>query len=121
MKTRLSFRCESSYPEWVRALLVGFFSALHDFLKRPLLVLGTCLLLAFSNLVLDGTLFRLWSLDRERQQLLESSQNLKTDLSRIGAKIREAKEPSFVEREARDRLDLVSEGDLVFLFSDEEE
>jgi hypothetical protein len=36
-------------------------------------------------------------------------------------KLQKAKEPGFIEKEARDRFDLVSRGDLVFVFTDEQE
>ena len=35
-------------------------------------------------------------------------------------KIRNAKDPQFIEIQARDRFDLAGEGDLIFVFSDEE-
>ena len=34
-------------------------------------------------------------------------------------KIHEAQSPEFIERAARDQFDLVKEGDLVFVFSDD--
>ncbi len=104
----------------VRAVLFGFFSAVNDFLHRPWVVLWTCLAIAFVNLVLDGTLLRMWSLNRDFAQLEQSSKHLKTELASLDSKIRQATNPAFVEREARDRFDLVGEGDLVFVFTEEE-
>lgn len=104
----------------MRTVLFGFFSAVNDFLHRPWVVLWTCLGLAFVNLVLDGTLLRMWSLHREFDSLQTSSIALEQELKTLDLKIKQATDPAFVEREARDRFDLVGAGDLVFVFADEE-
>lgn len=104
----------------VRAVLFGFFAAVNDFLHRPWVVLWTCLGLAFANFVLDGTGLRMWSLQREFQHLSTESATLEREVAALNGKIRQATDPNFMEREARDRFDLVSEGDLVFVFADDE-
>lgn len=101
-------------------MLFGFFAAVNDFLHRPWVVLWTCLALAFVNVVLDGTLLRVWSLNRDAITLSASSSDLKTELASLNQRITQAKDPGYMEREARDRFDLVNEGDLVFVFADEE-
>lgn len=72
------------------------------------------------NLVLDGSLIRLWSLHRGHGQIQENIAALKAKNQEMKARLKRAKDPAFLEREARDRFDLVSEGDLVFVFSEEE-
>lgn len=62
----------------------------------------------------------MWSLNRDFAQLEQSSKQLKIELASLDSKIRQATNPAFVEREARDRFDLVGEGDLVFVFTEEE-
>ncbi len=101
-------------------MLFGFFAAVNDFLHRPWVVLWTCLALAFVNIVLDGTFLRLWSLNRDAVSISASSDELKNELAGLDEKILQAKDPGYMEREARDRFDLVSEGDLVFVFAGEE-
>jgi hypothetical protein len=108
------------YPVMVRTVLFGFFAAVNDFLHRPWVVLWTCLGLAFVNLVWDGTWLNMWSLHRDFEQLNSSSVSLQQELGALNRKLRQAGDPAFVEREARDRFDLVGEGDLVFVFADEE-
>jgi hypothetical protein len=104
----------------VRIALQGFFAALHDILHRPWVILWICLGLAFVNLVLDGTLLRMWSLNREFNELQVSSIQVAQDVDKLKARLKAAADPSFVEREARDRFDLVSKGDLVFVFAEDE-
>lgn len=101
-------------------MLFGFFAAINDFLHRPWIVLWSCVAVAFANLVLDGTLFRLWTLQREQVELKQNSITIEKEITKLAGQIKQAKDPVFWEREARDRFDLVNEGDLVFVFADEE-
>jgi cell division protein FtsB len=84
-------------------------------------VLWLCGLLIVSNVVLDGSLFHLWGLYRDRVQLTQELDLLKNRSIDLRAKLQKAKDPGFFEKEARDRFDLVSRGDLVFVFTDEQE
>lgn len=80
-----------------------------------------CLGLIVLNLVLDGSLFRLWSLHRDHTQLEAELVTLTQQNDKLKTQLKKAKDPAFLEREARDRFDLVNEGDLVFVFSEEAE
>jgi cell division protein FtsB len=71
------------------------------------------------NLVLDGSLFRLWSLHRDEIAIEHDIRDLKQQNVELKKRLAGAKDPAFLEREARDRFDLVSKGDLVFVFSEE--
>ncbi len=104
----------------MRNALFGFFAALNDFLHRPWVVFATCLAVAFMNLVFDGTLLRMWSLDRDLEQIERSSLQLRQDISGLEQKLKLAKDPAFLEREAREKFDLVAHGDLVFVFAEDE-
>lgn len=80
-----------------------------------------CLGLLVLNGVIDGSLFRLWSLHRDNVSIREKIVVLKDKNEEMKVRLKKAKDPAFLEREARDRFDLVSEGDLVFVFSEEED
>jgi len=84
-------------------------------------VLWLCGLLIVSNLLADGSLFHLWSLYRDSNGLNQEIDSLKVRSLDLRSKLQKAKEPGFFEKEARDRFDLVSRGDLVFVFTDEQE
>jgi cell division protein FtsB len=71
------------------------------------------------NLVLDGSLFRLWSLHRDYVNIEQDIHVLQTQNGELKQRLAKAKDPAFLEREARDRFDLVKEGDLVFVFTEE--
>ena len=78
-----------------------------------------CLTLLVLNLGIDGSLFRLWSLYSEHANILRNTSTIETQNRDLRARLQTARDPAFLEREARDRFDLVSEGDLVFVFSEE--
>ncbi|NJL26280.1 MAG: septum formation initiator family protein [Calothrix sp. SM1_5_4] len=105
----------------MRSLLVGFFRGLNHLLQAPLKVIWICCGLLGLNLVLDGSLFRLWSLHRDQITIQQNIESLRGQNEELKKRLQRAKDPAFLEREARDRFDLVSEGDLVFVFSEEEE
>src|SRR5258705_9278996 len=104
----------------VRRLLVGFFQSLNDLLHTPQKVIWICLGLVVLNLIIDGSLFRLWTLHRDYKSIQQNIVQLEQQNTKLKVQLAKAKDPAFLEREARDRFDLVSEGDLVFVFSEEE-
>lgn len=90
----------------------------REWLQHPARVLLLVGSLAFVAVLLDGTLFRLWSLDRDRDRLVERIESLKQSIRDKEDKLAESNRPEFIERQAREQLDLVRDGDLVFIFSD---
>jgi cell division protein FtsB len=105
----------------VRRLFVGFFRALSELLQHPSRVLWLCGLLIIINFVADGSLFRLINLYNDHVQLTEEIASLQTRSIELRSKLQKAKDPAFLEKEARDRFDLVGAGDLVFVFTDEQD
>lgn len=105
----------------MRSFLIGFFRGLSDLLQHPQKVIWICLGLLTLNLVLDGSLFRIWSLHRDAESIAASIETLQAQNVEMKKRLQRAKDPAFLEREARDRFDLVREGDLVFVFSEEED
>ncbi|MBX7232508.1 MAG: septum formation initiator family protein, partial [Bdellovibrionales bacterium] len=95
-------------------------STLRSFLNRPLGVFWICLFIISINLVLDGTLLRFWGLKKDFIQLQKDSVQLNQEINKMTTQIKRAHDPVFVEREARDRFNLVKEKDLVFVFTDDE-
>lgn len=103
----------------VRRILFGFYTSLGRLLQSPSHVLWLCLGLLLINCVLDGSFLRLWSLHRDQQYFLGEVTKLRDKNAKLRMMIQKASDPSFIEREARDRFDLVEEGDLVFVFSED--
>lgn len=52
--------------------------------------------------------------DTIQEQILKSKAQSKA----LDMQIKQAKDPSYIERQAKDKLDLVEEQDLIFVFSE---
>lgn len=96
----------------------AFLKSCRDLLQRPFAVLVIASIFAFGAVVLDGTLFRIWSLNRDHGRLEERLEALKKSVAEKEKRIIEANKPEFIERQVREQLDFVRDGDLVFVFSD---
>lgn len=100
-------------------MISKYASAGFQLLNQPLKVFWICAGICFASVILDGSFIRLWSLHREASSLEQRIEAAKAQKEEVIAKIKEAQQPAFIERQARDQLDLVKEGDLVFVFANE--
>lgn len=100
-------------------MISKYASAGIQLLNQPLKVFWICAAICFASVILDGSFIRLWSLHREASNLENKIEAAKGNAKQLAFKIQESQKSSFIERQARDQLDLVKEGDLVFVFADE--
>ena len=96
----------------------SFIYSCRELLQRPLAVLILSGIFAFGAVLLDGTLFRIWGLNRDRDRIEARLEALKLSVADKEKRIIEANRPEFIERQVREQLDFVRDGDLVFVFSD---
>lgn len=90
---------------------------MREFLEHPFKVGIAAVAIAFASLLTEGSLFNLWNLSVEKQRLVEKHQIVTKKNKELTDKILKAKNSSdFIGHEARERLDLVSEDELVFIF-----
>ena len=89
-----------------------------EFLSRPIQIFWICVTIGTLALLADKSLYRYFSLsDSEKQldlrlnQVAQASQLLKIQIEK-------ANRPEFIAREARDRLDLISDDEMVFIFNE---
>lgn len=90
----------------------------RNFLNKPGKVFFVCLFVAAASLFFNGTLWRIWGLRRDLGTIQNQIQTSKTFSKSLDMQIKQAKDPSFIERQAKDKLDMVNERDLVFVFSE---
>ena len=90
----------------------------RNLLNRPVKVFFLCVSVFIISLFFNGAIWRIWSLDRDLNTIQEQILNSVTLSKALDMQIKQAKNPSFIERHAKDKLDLVGEHDLVFVFSD---
>jgi cell division protein FtsB len=93
-------------------------SLLERVLNKPKTVFLLCFTLSLFSLLTDGT-FNSWlRLKLKETELVERIEVLRRESVVLDEKIKSAHDPKYLEREARERFDLVREEDLVFVFSE---
>lgn len=92
-------------------------SALQDLLNSPRKMLFLSGVLVFSALILDGTLFHLWKLYKNHDELQTKIETSKERTEILDVQIQKAKDPIYIQQQARDRFDFVAEDEIVFVFS----
>ena len=92
---------------------------LREWLQKPVVVFLCAFGVAFAAVLLDGTMFRIWSLNRDHTRLEERIEALKLSLEDKSHRVEEANKPEYIERQVREQLDFVRDGDLVFVFAND--
>jgi cell division protein FtsB len=92
---------------------------IQRFFQHPGQVFFLCLIFLLMTLIVKGTLLRLWNLHQEVVRIQADVLTAQEKIQKLDLAIARVKDPSYLERQARERLDLVSENDLVFLFPSE--
>lgn len=93
---------------------------LNRLLMSPRKIVFWCLIFALIGILLDGTLYQMWQLNSEKKNVEQKILDTKISINKLQKQIRMAHDPKFIEREARDRFDLVNKNDVVFQFNDDE-
>ena len=96
-----------------------FANGLRRFLNRPSRVGIFCCFIFIGSIFLNGNIWRLWSLHRDYDQINAEILQAQESNRTLQTQLKQAKDPAFIERQARDKLDLAGENDLVFVFSDQ--
>ena len=96
-------------------MAIGF----RRFLNSPSQVFLASVCVFLVSIVLNGNAFKLWGLHRDYDRITADISSTKLDIRSLAGQLRQAKDPTFIERQARDKLDLVGEHDLVFVFSEQ--
>ncbi len=91
------------------------------FLNQPLWVLVACVFFVTTHLSCNDTLARIWNLSLKQKQLTQRIKDLKEKNKLVVERLNKLSDPLFLEKEARNRLNLVGERDLVFIFSDNDQ
>lgn len=75
-----------------------------------------CLFVFVISLFINGALWRVWGLRRDLGTIQDQINAAQKQSSILDVQIKQAKDPVYIERRARDNLDLVGENDLIFVF-----
>ena len=90
--------------------------SLRKFLNDPRKVFLVCLFVFIISLFLNGGVWKVWNLRRDYSTIDQQISLAQKQSSILDMQIHQAKDPVFIERQARDKLDMVSEKDLIFVF-----
>lgn len=96
-----------------------FAIGLRRFLNHPGKVSLCCLGVFTVSIILNGNVFRLWSLHRDFDRITHEISETRSNIATLTGQLKQAKDPAFIERQARDKLDLAGEHDLVFVFAEQ--
>ncbi len=91
---------------------------IRSFIEKPLLVFFVATGLLFSNLLVSGSLIRLYKLTRDEKILNTRIVETRHEISELKVKMEKAKDLDFIMHQAVELYDLAQEDDLVFLFAD---
>lgn len=89
---------------------------IQKWLSQPQKVFFTCLGVLVATLFLNGTVWKLWSLYRDESTIISQSFETKAQMRVIDKQIQQATDTTYIERQALDKMDLVGDHDLIFVF-----
>jgi len=95
-----------AFAQWIREVL-----------EKPRTVFVSCVALVFMSLLLNGTFWRLWNLQRDKERKQREMLVTMKETDTLKTQLLQAKDPAFIEHQAKDRLDFAGENDLVFVFA----
>jgi cell division protein FtsB len=99
---------------------MGIIDKLLGLLEHPIKLAAMAAVVAFLSLLLQGTWLDLWNLKTEKWKLEKRYHETLTYNSSLEGKIEQARSSDkFIGRQAREKLDLVKEDELVFIFENE--
>ena len=75
-----------------------------------------CIFVFLISLFFNGAVWRVWGLHRDMATIETRILNARAQAINLDMQIKQANDPSFIERQAKDKLDMVGEHDLVFVF-----
>lgn len=99
--------------------MFSFLDNLNSLLLRPGRILFICLLLGGFAVTFDGSMLQYLSLQRTERELEERIAQVTKASGHLRSQIEQTKNLGFLEKQAREKLDVVGDDELVFIFSDE--
>ncbi|NUM60338.1 MAG: septum formation initiator family protein [Bdellovibrionaceae bacterium] len=96
------------------------FITVRNLLNSPVKVFLLSFVFFLVNFFGSGNFIKLLNLDNEVEKLNAMIVKNRVELEKTEKKITQAKDPIFFERQAREKFDLVSKDDLVFIFPSEQ-
>ena len=99
---------------------MNIFQALEKRLNKPQQILIFCCAFIFLNVVLDGTIFHIRKLYLNKKYLTAKTTEISIKNQTLLDKLDQLSDPVHLEKEVRNRFDLAGQGDLIFIFPEDE-
>lgn len=90
-----------------------------NLLEKPTRVFLLCLILLFIGLVMDSSLWRLYQTHTNKLALVSKIQEENEKILKIKHQLDQLKNPAYIEKQARERLEFLEKNDLLFVFSED--
>lgn len=97
----------------------SFLVWLEGIIHRPQKVFLICLAFVMVSLIAEGSLWRLYRLQKDQIKLNSKIQEEKSKIVKIHQDLKRAKDPSYIEHQAREKFELLEKDDLLFIFSED--
>jgi cell division protein FtsB len=88
----------------------------QSWLYRPSKVFIVCFFVLCGSLLLNGTVWKVWGLYRDEVRFKSEIIKTVADVRGLENQMSLVKDPQYIERLAKDKMDLVGENDLMFVF-----
>lgn len=88
----------------------------RGWLNQPKKVFITCFSVLIISLFLNGTVWKVWALYRDQAFIKEQIEQSRATIKAFDIQMLQAKDATFIQHQALDKMDLVSENDLIFVF-----
>lgn len=99
-------------------LYIQIFHRVRELLDHPKKVFLLCAAFFIFSMLTSGLWWRLWALKADESRRVQLIQEEKQKLQKLEGMLAQAQSLKYIEKQAKDRLDLVAEDDLVFIFSE---
>ena len=87
-------------------------------LYNPYYVFIACLVFLSINLLVDKTFIQILKLSRDFKIVQNRVENVKLQNEKLKESIKHSSDKDFIEKEAREKLDFLNKGELIFIFPD---
>jgi len=88
----------------------------RNWLNQPQKVFVMCLFVLMISLFLNGTVWKVWGLYRDQTQIKQQIDESRLMIKDYEQQMLQAKDTTFIQHQALDKMDLVNESDLIFVF-----
>ncbi len=97
----------------------SFGEKITNLLESPTRVGVLCVVLLFVGVVFNKSLWRLYQIHQSKQVLLSKITEESDKTTKLKQQLDQLKNPAYIEKQARERLEFLEKNDLLFVFSEE--